>query len=204
MTTTTSAARPIGRWLDTADGLHWWFDPGALCLDFAYTGPLAGAETLTNTSALAEWLSPRFAEADGVVSDGDLRDALALREAIARLAVALARSEAPDPGDIDVINLYAAIPDIPPVLPGGSRRAGRATARTGQALSTVARDAVSQFADDPSGAGGRARVRACAAEDCDIVFVDESRSGNRRWCSMARCGNRAKVRAHRARRADTR
>ncbi|MEQ1734865.1 MAG: CGNR zinc finger domain-containing protein, partial [Rhodoglobus sp.] len=24
------------------------------------------------------------------------------------------------------------------------------------------------------------------------------RSNNRRWCSMQRCGNRAKVRAHRA------
>lgn len=201
MTTVTPAARPIGRWLDTPDGLHWWFDPGALCLDFAYTGTLSGDETLTDPAALAEWLSPRFAEADGVVSDGDLRDALALRDAIARLAVTLARSESPDPGDIDVVNLYAAIPDIPPVLTGGSRRAGRATARTAQALSTVARDAVIQFSENPDGTSGRARVRVCAAADCGIVFADESRSGNRRWCSMARCGNRAKVRAHRARRA---
>ena len=43
------------------------------------------------------------------------------------------------------------------------------------------------------------RVRECAADDCAIVFYDESRSNNRRWCSMQRCGNRAKVRAHRAR-----
>lgn len=196
MTATPTAARPIGRWLDTPDGLHWWFDPGALCLDLAYTGPLSGAETLTGPAALADWLSPRFAETDGVVSDGDLRDALALRDAIARLATAAAHDRELDAGDVDVVNLYAAIPDIPPVLAGGTRRAGRATARTGQALSAIARDAVAQLAD-----GARDRIRACAAEDCDIVFVDESRSGNRRWCSMARCGNRAKVRAHRARRA---
>jgi predicted RNA-binding Zn ribbon-like protein len=35
------------------------------------------------------------------------------------------------------------------------------------------------------------------------VFRDESRTANRRWCSMQRCGNRAKVRAHRARQAAT-
>jgi predicted RNA-binding Zn ribbon-like protein len=33
------------------------------------------------------------------------------------------------------------------------------------------------------------------------VFYDESRAGSRRWCSMQRCGNRAKVRAHRQRAA---
>jgi predicted RNA-binding Zn ribbon-like protein len=34
-----------------------------------------------------------------------------------------------------------------------------------------------------------------------MVFHDESRTNNRRWCSMERCGNRAKVRAHRERAA---
>jgi len=33
------------------------------------------------------------------------------------------------------------------------------------------------------------------------VFHDESRTATRRWCSMSRCGNRAKVRAFRARSA---
>ena len=31
------------------------------------------------------------------------------------------------------------------------------------------------------------------------LFHDVSRSGARRWCSMQRCGNRHKVRQHRAR-----
>ena len=65
------------------------------------------------------------------------------------------------------------------------------------ALATLARDAVDLF-------GGRlaARIRVCAAEDCGLLFVDASRPGRRRWCSMERCGNLAKVRGHRARRAD--
>jgi predicted RNA-binding Zn ribbon-like protein len=35
------------------------------------------------------------------------------------------------------------------------------------------------------------------------VFEDESRAGRRRWCDMATCGNRAKVRRYRARRTVT-
>ncbi len=41
------------------------------------------------------------------------------------------------------------------------------------------------------------RTRKCAAEDCGVVFVDDSRAGVRRWCSMATCGNRHKVRQFR-------
>lgn len=44
------------------------------------------------------------------------------------------------------------------------------------------------------------RVRSCASKDCDLWFRDTSRNGSRRWCSMARCGNRAKVAAHYRRR----
>ncbi|BCJ62770.1 CGNR zinc finger domain-containing protein [Micromonospora endophytica] len=44
----------------------------------------------------------------------------------------------------------------------------------------------------------RTEVRACPAVDCGWLFLD--RRGRRRWCSMATCGNRAKVRAYAARR----
>ncbi len=44
--------------------------------------------------------------------------------------------------------------------------------------------------------GDRSRLRQCAAEGCGRWFYDVSRNGRRRWCSMARCGNRAKVAAH--------
>ncbi|WP_234421861.1 CGNR zinc finger domain-containing protein [Streptomyces sp. CB00316] len=50
------------------------------------------------------------------------------------------------------------------------------------------------FAEDAAAllagpAGGR--VRACAAEECVMLFVPAHPS--RRWCSPARCGNRARV-----------
>ena len=40
-------------------------------------------------------------------------------------------------------------------------------------------------------------VRKCAT--CTLWFMDVSKGHGRRWCSMAMCGNRAKVAAHRAR-----
>ncbi len=38
------------------------------------------------------------------------------------------------------------------------------------------------------------RVRVCGADNCDWIFIDESRSRSRQWCNMAVCGNRAKAR----------
>lgn len=43
------------------------------------------------------------------------------------------------------------------------------------------------------------RVRQCDGPTCTYWFRDTSRNNRRRWCSMAVCGNRAKVKAHRAR-----
>lgn len=42
------------------------------------------------------------------------------------------------------------------------------------------------------------RLRACASARCGVWFVDTSKGGRRRWCSMARCGNRAKAAVHRS------
>ncbi|BCQ27291.1 CGNR zinc finger domain-containing protein (plasmid) [Caballeronia sp. NK8] len=42
-------------------------------------------------------------------------------------------------------------------------------------------------------------VKACEGPSCTLLFADHTRGHARRWCSMAICGNRAKVAAHRAR-----
>lgn len=190
-----ATGRPQGQWLTGSDGHTWWFDSGSLAIDFAYTGGFGGNpewELLHEPSDFASWLTPRFAEVDAQVTAHDFADAKALRAGIAQAVLAASRDEEANSGDIDVINLFAATPDIPPTLAGGTRQAGRSRARVGQALSVMAREAVGLFAAEE-----RARIRECAADDCGIVFYDESRSNNRRWCSMQRCGNRAKVRRHR-------
>jgi predicted RNA-binding Zn ribbon-like protein len=42
-------------------------------------------------------------------------------------------------------------------------------------------------------------VKACEGPRCTLLFADHTRGHARRWCSMALCGNRAKVAAHRKR-----
>jgi predicted RNA-binding Zn ribbon-like protein len=63
------------------------------------------------------------------------------------------------------------------------------------ALSVLAADAVAILASPLVD-----RVRLCP--ECRMMFVDRSAAGRRRWCSSASgCGNRIKVRQHRARRS---
>ena len=45
-------------------------------------------------------------------------------------------------------------------------------------------------------AAGRPHVRQCALKGCRLFFVDRSPSGQRRWCDMKTCGNRAKSRRY--------
>jgi len=42
----------------------------------------------------------------------------------------------------------------------------------------------------------RTYLKRCLNPDCVLMFVDNSRSHKRRWCSMDTCGNRAKVSKH--------
>jgi hypothetical protein len=43
----------------------------------------------------------------------------------------------------------------------------------------------------------RERLALCGNPHCRLLFLDESRSGTRRWCDDAGCGNRDRVRRHR-------
>lgn len=46
------------------------------------------------------------------------------------------------------------------------------------------------------------RVRVCAADDCDAVYVDFSKNGSKRYCDTGNCGNRMNVIAYRRRKAE--
>ncbi len=49
--------------------------------------------------------------------------------------------------------------------------------------------------------GDLGRVRQCAREGCDWLFVDASKNHSRRWCSMNMCGSRVKARRYYQRKA---
>jgi predicted RNA-binding Zn ribbon-like protein len=45
------------------------------------------------------------------------------------------------------------------------------------------------------------RIRVCAADDCESVYVDYSKNGSKRYCDTGNCGNRMNVNAYRRRKA---
>ena len=47
--------------------------------------------------------------------------------------------------------------------------------------------------------GSFRRLRECSAPDCTTILFDRSRNRTAKWCSMAACGNRNKVRRFRER-----
>jgi predicted RNA-binding Zn ribbon-like protein len=183
------------------DGQVFSFDAGALCLELCSVtggeGFRARFETLHTPADLAAFVAAGrlgIGPADLAVTDADLADVKRLREAIWAGAFALATGGELAQRDADVINELAR--GAAPVLqigPGGART-WRRPVRGRQIAAAIARDAVATLTPPTS-----ARVRMCAADNCSLIYLDTSRPGHRRWCSMDRCGNRAKVRDHRLR-----
>jgi predicted RNA-binding Zn ribbon-like protein len=165
------------------------FRSGRLCLDFVATLGSRGQLNLERLQApgdLERWLAQAGLGARGPVSRADLADAIQLREAIGGLVLL-------DPGRrlpaaVRVVNQMAARAPLVPRLDGAGRASDWATGGTvSQGLSSVARDAIGLLSGPLI-----TRVRSCAGPDCTILFIDTSRPGKRRWCSMEACGNQAK------------
>ncbi len=74
-----------------------------------------------------------------------------------------------------------------------------ATAPDAPLSDRMAVDAAMAFADVIR-SGELARLRVCAAADCEDVLVDLSKNRSRRFCSLA-CANRVNVAAYRSRRS---
>ena len=74
----------------------------------------------------------------------------------------------------------------------------RAFVPTGDAFAGLMIPIVESAADSLVGAE-LDRVRRCADPRCYRVFYDGTRNGQKRWCDMGTCGNRAKAARHRAR-----
>lgn len=127
-----------------------------------------------------------------------LRRARDLREAIYRLVTAARDARPADPADIELINRWARKPGPSPQL-DASLHVTMVGSDPGQAaLAQLARGAIELVAGDQLH-----RIRNCANPTCSLMFIDHSRPGRRRWCSMERCGNRAKTSRYRERRRTT-
>jgi predicted RNA-binding Zn ribbon-like protein len=152
-------------------------------------------ERLREPSDLGRWLTEaRLLREEPRVTPRQLRAARELRDAIYRTAK-LAGSRRPGRADVEEINRWAATAPLAPRLGVDARTVSWTAARpVDAALSTIARDAIDLFSGPLA-----TRIRECASPECALLFVDTSRPGGRRWCSMEACGNRAKTATYRAR-----
>ncbi|BDT95688.1 MULTISPECIES: CGNR zinc finger domain-containing protein [Nocardia] len=170
------------------------FRTGRAALDLVHTGgegEFAAWEIVHTVADLRRFLAVILELDELDAAESDLPTMRTLRAAITGAAYGLAAGTALRPADVAAINAVAAQPPLIPELRlDGSVGYARPTAAA--ALSTLARDAVDLFTGPLSG-----RIRVCAADDCGLLFVDASRPGRRRWCSMDRCGNLSKVRRYR-------
>lgn len=165
----------------------------ALDLTATLTGRLKAVqrELLVTPADLAQWLAQAgLAEAGAVVSQRELAVAHSLREAIYMLASAAIAGKALPDASVDMLNAIAACPQAVPELGYDGRI--RLVGNAGALLARLAGDAALLL-----GGPERARLRQCDGASCAILFVDRSRRGDRRWCSMRGCGNKAKVDAFR-------
>jgi predicted RNA-binding Zn ribbon-like protein len=161
-------------------------------------GPLARFQTLWGPSDLERWAAD-VAQVDRLnASDVDLELALRLQASIWGVANAVIDGQPVRNDDRETLNELAAEPSLVPRLLPGPTRTWVSGEGMRSLLSSVARDAI-----DVLGGPRAARVKRCEGSRCYLLFTDTSRSGRRRWCSMDRCGNRAKVAAHRRRRKET-
>lgn len=153
-------------------------------------------DLLARPEDVARWLEAAHFECVPAEAERDLLEtARTLREAIYSLAMGRLTGRPLPEGARTILNDLAQQSAAAPSIDTGGLTQVRGNADT--LLAFVAREAAlllgSPMAD---------RIRQCAGDGCAILFLDTSRSGDRRWCSMAACGNRQKVAAFRQRKRE--
>ncbi|QUQ65159.1 zf-CGNR multi-domain protein [Kutzneria sp. CA-103260] len=177
---------------------------GRLCLELVATvhGRLGDApnDDLLDGAAVAQWLAAVGVEiAEAPVAD-DVSHYVEVREAVCRLVTVSVTGTAEQRGeDVALVNAWARGSAPVPQLRVEERSLVSDTAKPTprQVLTAVARDAIDLLTTPES-----ARLHQCDGSHCGTVFLDTSRGGRRRWCSSDRCGNRARVAAHRDRHSE--
>ena len=167
-------------------------------------------EWLADFADLIDWL-----EASGAIEAGQARQlrvqgskapeaagevwgrAIKLRDALGRVLLAKAADRSPEGDDLAVIEAeYARTAPFAHLAATSKGFAWELKPDLQAALRPVVSSAV-ELLTSPK----LERLRRCGSDTCYWLFIDETKNCSRRWCEMASCGNRMKVRRHRARQA---
>jgi predicted RNA-binding Zn ribbon-like protein len=183
-----------------------------LCLDYANTRYWRGSEPPTEElGALGDvlaWQESKAAMPQAAVAamrawwrehprqaEAAFAEALDLREALYRMFSDIAQGDAPPEADMAAFNgALARTPNRAHLRRTASGYAWQVT-RLRPAIPDLLAPVLWSAADLLTGAR-LARLRRCDNDKCLYLFVDDSRTGTRRWCTMSTCGNRAKAHRH--------
>ena len=169
---------PVERIPTLKAALHWFTDRGVIHSE--------GADLLCTQ-----------AEANPNAAQRDLARIHTVRHALREVADAIVEDRAPHPGALDTVNRALHARQVIELVP-----APDGVSVDHRHVGDPIDDALARLADPLVGeltSGDPERIRICDNETCRWVFYDTSRTGRRRWCDMATCGNRAKAARHRAR-----
>jgi predicted RNA-binding Zn ribbon-like protein len=179
-----------------------------LCLAYANTrywrGTASPTEDLHDPNDLLRWaasaerlpstLIDRFSDhwrKRPDIAAASFSEAIGLRETIYRCITAIAADRLPSAEDLTALNdVFATAPARQFLRPGGWKIGAPALS-----VGTLLAPTLWSIADVAVRAP-LPRLRQCANPECGWLFLDNSKSGNRRWCSMSSCGNRAKAHRH--------
>ena len=158
-----------------------------------------GTEELGAPGDLRSWLIEHgLSAADVKVGGADLRRAIELREALREILVAHTEA-APAPSaacrTLDEFSARARLRLSFDEYGGAAVKPDSAGVNAG--LGRLLAIVHASIADGTWG-----RLKACRDHTCAWAFYDHTKNRSGTWCTMETCGNRAKARSYRDRRAD--
>lgn len=183
-----------GRIEDGSDrGYSIWSDKLAEVADLASWSMKAGFLTADEADSLLSTLTK-----DPNAAKKMLKKAIEIREVLYRIFKAVIEKRVPEPGDLTIFNneLLAARKSESLSYKDGGFSWTWKDSPVERTLWMVMSAAADLLASD-----SLSKVGQCGGPECRWLFLDESRRHNRQWCDMKDCGNLAKVRRFRNRKA---
>lgn len=150
-----------------------------------------GPDEFATDDGFRAWLLRKELIDDHVEADElDRRDAIALREALRSVL----RENNGVEADPDAHRVIEHVSRHCPLIVDGSLTLRPALGDVRGGMARILASVASAVAD-----GSWQRLKACQEHRCEWIFYDRSRNRASRWCSMAVCGTRAKMRVYRQR-----
>ncbi|WP_034756712.1 CGNR zinc finger domain-containing protein [Rossellomorea vietnamensis] len=172
-------------WRESAEKRREWFTSYAKLVDWSVHAEVLSAQQAKDLLSEAE-KNPSKAE-------DVLKQAIELREVMYRMFKRISKKTSPNEQDLarfneSVSHFYQSLQVIQ------DEDQFILKFKETDALDTMLPPILQSAVDLLTSKNELERVKQCEGDPCGWLFFDTSRNKSRRWCSMADCGNRAKVR----------